>query len=141
MKSDRSAGQSHRESNTIDLDIVPLMDVIFLLLFFFVIMSVQMVMQKGVPVDLASAEQGASVKNKDVPVLTVTEDGTTHFNDEQLSLEELGKRMADWRTKNPDKKLLLKVDRSVEHGTVVDVTDRLRTAEITDLMFTVEPAR
>ena len=141
MKTDRPAGRNHRESNTIDLDIVPLMDVIFLLLFFFVIMSVQMVMQKGVPVDLASAEQGASVKNKDVPVLTVTEDGTTHFNDEQLSLEELGERMADWRANNPNQKLLLNVDRSVEHGTVVDVTDRLRKTGITDLMFTVEPAR
>jgi biopolymer transport protein ExbD len=104
-------------------------------------MSVQMVMQKGVPVDLASAEQGASVKNNDVPVLTVTENGTTHFNDEQLSLEQLGERMGDWRAKNPNQKLLLNVDRSVEHGTVVDVTDRLRKTGITDLMFTVEPAR
>ena len=140
MKTDRPAGRNHRESNTIDLDIVPLMDVIFLLLFFFVIMSVQMVMQKGVPVDLASADQGATVRERDLPVVSITKDGTTHFNDQELSLEELGERIARWRKENPEKKLLLNVDRSVEHGTVVDVTDRLREAGVTDLMFTVEPA-
>lgn len=140
MKSDRPTHRDHRESKTIDLDIVPLMDVIFLLLFFFVIMSVQMVMQKGVPVDLASANQGTTVEEREVPVLSITEDGVTHFNETELSLEELEERMARWRENNPDKKLLLNVDRSVEHGTVVDVTDRLREAGVTDLMFTVEPA-
>jgi biopolymer transport protein ExbD len=141
VKSDRPAGRNHRESNTIDLDIVPLMDVIFLLLFFFVIMSVQMVMQKGVPVDLASTDQGATVQERDGPGVSITENGTTHFNDQELPLEELGERITLWRTNNPEKKLLLNVDRSVEHGTVVDVTDRLREAGVTDLMFTVEPAQ
>lgn len=140
MKTDHQRRNRHRGSNRTRIDIVPLIDVIFLLLCFFVLITIQMVMQKGMPVNLAEATEGQSTKEQKAAVVSVRQSGTIYFNKEKVSPEKLETTVSRWKKQYPDRRLMLNVDRSVTHGTVIDVTDRLRSAGVHDIVFTVEPS-
>jgi biopolymer transport protein TolR len=140
METGQSYGGRRREAETTKIDIVPLIDVIFLLLFFFVIMSIQMIVQKGMPVNLAQVEQTNSIQKQKTPVVTVQSNQNVYLNKNQVSLEELEQQLTKWKGKSDRDQLLLNVDRDVRQGTVVDVTDAVRSADIENIVFTVEPA-
>lgn len=139
MKSGSDYTQRRRETRKTSIDIVPLIDVIFLLLCFFVLMTIQMVMQKGMPVNLAKAKQGRDMKQQKAPVVSIRKDGSVYFDEEKLSLKALEQRLNRLKQKKSDQKILLNVDRSVQHGSVIDVADLIRKVGIENVIFTVEP--
>lgn len=139
MKNGSDYSQRRRETRKTSIDIVPLIDVIFLLLCFFVLMTIQMVMQKGMPVNLAEANQGRDMKQQKAPVVSIRKDGSVYFDEEKLSLKALEQRLNRLKQKKSDQKILLNVDRSVQHGSVIDVADLIRKVGIENVIFNVEP--
>lgn len=140
MNSDPSYGGRRREAKTSNIDIVPLIDVIFLLLFFFVLMSIQMVVQQGMPVNLAQAQEGQSVQDETAPVISVRPNGTVFWQKNEVTVSELENQLQKWKQSSKEEQIQLNVDRKVQHGTVVDVTDAIRSVGIENVVFTVEPS-
>lgn len=141
MKSPESwRDRSNRRNERTSIDIVPLIDIIFLLLAFFMFLTMSMVVRKGIDVNLAIAESGDTAKEPlEIVVVTVDEDGDLYWNEEQITKEELLEKLQTRSEQEQAPSIHLKADRNVRHHRIIDVVDVLRRADVDDLVFSVEP--
>ena len=120
------------------LEIIPLMDVMFLLLAFFVLSTLSMVMQRGVSVDLPQAET-ALVNKKDYAEITITSSGKIFWGKDRVDRGALGCLLICEKQKNPHIKIFINADRHAFHEMIIGVMDIVRKSGINRVSFTTEP--
>lgn len=121
------------------LDITPLIDVVFLLLIFFLLSS-SFIMQPGIKVKLPEATTDDIKTKKDI-FITLARDGTYFLNEESISLAALPDKLRILVAKEADQILIIKADREVKHGQVVEVMDIAKKTGIDRLAIATEPKR
>jgi biopolymer transport protein ExbD len=122
---------SPRPQKRARIEIIPLIDVIFFLLATFMMVSLAMVKNKGIPVNLPAAATSAPQDHTQDTVITITKDGTLYFNKEPLRLDELPARLRQLKAEQPDPKVFIHGDDQAFFGAAVGVLDELRQAGIT----------
>jgi len=111
------------------LDIAPLMDVIFLLLIFFMLTS-SFIFQPGIKVNLPKAVTSEALHEKSLVIL-ITNTDVIYLNDRAITTKELNSRM---RIAAKEKKpLLIKADRRASMGKIVEIWDMCREAGISQI--------
>ena len=110
------------------INIVPMIDVVFAILTFFIMSSLFLTRSEGLSVNLPSASSGKSQPPASVTV-TINSQGELAVNRESIGLEAL--EGAVQKLRQPDQELLivLNADKGVNHGQVVEVMDKLRRIE------------
>jgi len=119
------------------LDITPLIDVVLLLVIFFMI-TTSFVMQPGIRVKLPEAgtkEEGAP---EDLVVL-ITREGELYYRDTKVSEAELRQRLEEDARAEGDSVLVIKADEEALHGKVVRVMDMAKGEGITRLAIATSP--
>lgn len=119
--------RSLRIENQPELMIIPMIDIIFFLLVFFMISTLSMVEQHTIPISLP---QAAAVQ-QDIPHsvnITITQDSQVLFDQEEMPLSLLAKRVNVELTKQPDSVFVLRADKQVDYGKVITVLDELKLA-------------
>ena len=113
------------------INITSLIDVLFLLLIFFMVTST-FLEQPGMKLELPSAQSSETAKVEKL-VLFIGPGGEIVFNDQTVALGDLEAVMAD----------ALKADKTVQHGTVVTVMDIAKRVGLTKLVVgtTIEESR
>lgn len=109
------------------LMIIPMIDIIFFLLVFFMMSTLYMVDQQLLPVHLPQAQSAQTEKPRSIAV-TVTAEGKVLFDKEEIPLELLQKRVQNELQKQSDLVFVLRSDKQVEYGKVVTVLDELKVA-------------
>ncbi len=109
------------------LMIIPMIDIIFFLLVFFIMSTLYMVDQQTIPVNLPQAASAQSEKPRSVAVV-VTKEGRVLFEQEEIPLELLKKRVQIEMSKQNDLVFTLRSDKAAEYGKVVAVLDELKLA-------------
>ncbi|WP_425060025.1 Tol-Pal system protein TolR [Sporomusa carbonis] len=109
------------------LMIIPMIDIIFFLLVFFIMSTLYMVDQQTIPVNLPQAASAQTEKPRSVAV-AVTRDGRILFDQEDIPLELLKKRAQVELSKQSDLVFVLRSDKQAEYGKVVAVLDELKLA-------------
>lgn len=113
----------------LDINIVPMIDVIFSILAFFIISTLFLTQSEGLPVDLPQASNTQQQTNTEITV-TVQEDGKIAFNEEEnVSLEQLVTKVKQAAANSQETIVIMKADEAVAHGEVVTVMDNLRGIE------------
>ncbi len=125
--SSRRRGRKSALGQTINLDLTPMVDVIFLLIIFFLVTTTFVESEAGIPIDLPSAPS-ASVSVNDLPTVTINENREILVNDEIITTEELSAVMKDELTRTGLTNVVLRADKSVPHGIAVEVIDLLKQA-------------
>jgi biopolymer transport protein ExbD len=113
------------------IEIIPLIDVIFFLLATFMMVSLSMVKNSGITVNLPAAATSAPQEHNDRTTISVTKDGDLYFNKEQMPLDQLPARLQQLKTEQPDPKVFINGDEKAFFGAAVEVLDDLRKAGIT----------
>src|SRR5690349_10548452 len=108
------------------IEIVPLIDIIFFLLATFVMVSLSMVKNKGVPVNLPAATTAQPQERKDFSTISLTESGDLYFDKEKVTPAELELRLKDLIRQNPDAKVFINGDAKAEFGRAVEALDTAR---------------
>ncbi len=108
------------------IEIIPLIDIVFFLLATFVMVSMSMVKNQGVPVKLPAAATSAPEKRDAHAVITVTEAGDVYFDKDKLSLDELGPRLDALKASDPDAKVFVNGDENAKFGAAIRVLDEAR---------------
>ena len=116
------------------VEMVPLIDMFFLLLVFFTYGVFSMTMQEGIRVDLPSAQTAVSSREEAVTI-SLTADGALFLNQEQVSLPVLAEQLRQVHAVRPDALVVLNADRQVTHGTVVETLDTIRQAGLQHVSF------
>ena|SRR3989338_4972559 len=115
---------SHRKAR---IEIIPLIDIVFFLLATFVMVSLSMVKNKGIDVNLPSATTSAKqVKNDQYTAITVTEKGEIYFNKDRISASQLPARLAELKKSNNDPAIVLNGDSKASYGKAIFVLDEAR---------------
>ena len=121
------------------IEIIPMIDTMFFLLVFFMVATLTMTLQRGVPVNLPHAAT-AQEELRQVVTLTVTKDGMLLFDKVPISsVDEAAARLGRWKASGTDVAVVVNADRSVEHGQVVELMDAVRQAGITRIAVAVKP--
>ncbi|MGD9851897.1 MAG: ExbD/TolR family protein [Nitrospirales bacterium] len=120
------------------IEIIPMIDTMFFLLVFFMIATLSMTLQRGMPVNLPEAESSTDKVQEEVS-LSITKDGTIFFNKEPIALGELESRLADTRQRDPDPSVIINADESVRHGLVIQVMDKVRISGIHNMSIATKP--
>ena len=118
------------------LEMIPLMDVIFLLLVFFIYAMFTMVTHRGVQVDLPQAD-GRPI-NEEVLVITLTRDGGFQLDGRDLPrgallIETVDRHRADHRP------VLISADRRAPLGVGIELLASLQQAGVDTVTFQVKP--
>ena len=122
------------------IEIIPMIDTMFFLLVFFMIATLAMTLQRGMPVNLPTA---ASItdKVKEHVSLTLTEDGTLYFNKEPIPLIELQARLSAVLQGDPEPTVVINADKQISHGQVIEVMDHVRLSGISNMAIATEPKK
>jgi biopolymer transport protein ExbD len=115
------------------IEIVPLIDIIFFLLATFVMVSLSMVKNKGVPVNLPSAATAQPQERKDFASISLTEKGDVYFDKEIVTPAQLELHLKDMLARNPDAKVFINGDAKAEFGKAVETLDTVRRLGITKI--------
>ena len=111
--------------DTFEINILPMIDVIFSILAFFIISSLFLTRSQGLPVDLPSA-QTAEPKQSVQLNITIEPDGKMFLDRQPIELNDLKGALSEKIAPNSESVVIINADTKVEHGTVVKVMDRLR---------------
>lgn len=121
------------------IEIIPMIDTMFFLLVFFMIATLAMTIQHGMPVSLPTAESSTDKIAEHVS-LTLTREGRLYYNKEAITIQELEIRLANLRQSSSEPSLLINADEQVPHGRVIKVMDLIRLSGITSMGIATKPS-
>jgi biopolymer transport protein ExbD len=122
------------------IEIIPMIDVIFFLLVFFMISTLSMTVNRGLPVNLPTAATSQKELGETMAI-TLTQDGELFLNREPIVLQDLGPRLKAALATNAQLMVIINADGQVRHSSVVEILDELRIAGVSRLAIAVKPAR
>jgi len=117
------------EHGLTQLDIAPLIDVVFQLLIFFLLTS-NFIVQPGIKVNLPKAVTSEVIQERSLVIL-VTGENLVYLDDRLITIEELRGRLAQVAKNNAP--ILIKADRGASLGRVVEVWDLCRETGISQI--------
>jgi biopolymer transport protein ExbD len=112
----------------VGIEMGPLMDIVFILLIFFVVTS-SFTRETGVDVTKPQA-QSASQLEKENLLIAITREGTIHMNERQVDLASLQDILKQSLAKAPDREAVVIADKESETGVLVQVIDMCNLAGV-----------
>ena len=126
---------SPRGSRRARIEIIPLIDIMFFLLATFVMVSLSMVKNQGIPVRLPAAASGQPQDRKDSTTISVSAAGQVYLDKEELTLDVLSTRLAKLKEANAELRVFINGDEDARLGLAVEVLDATRKLGITKVAF------
>lgn len=117
--------------------IVPMIDIIFFLLVFFMLSMLTMVSQKNIALQLPAATVAKVDTTKTLPV-SVDKNGAIYFEREKISLPDLQSRLISAKKKSEKITVVLRGDVDSSYGDVVTVMDAILHAGIDRISIATE---
>ena len=133
-----------KEKKKARVEILPLMDVIFLLLVFFIYSMVFMSVHQGMPVNLPISTTAAPENSAPV-ALTIQADSSIFIDKDPVQLEVLTDmlvaRAEQEKLKNPDKEPSIQIfaDDMLTYGELFKVLDAVKLAKIRKISLQAKP--
>ena len=125
--------RSGYETKKARVEMLPLIDVVFLLLVFFIYAMVSMVVHHGLKVDLPSAGS-VSLEQEDYIAITIDADNHLFLNEEPVELDGLAARVLALRGATA-KPVFINGDRQADLGLAIELLDDLKKAGIEEVSF------
>jgi biopolymer transport protein ExbD len=114
-----------------DINITPMLDLAYVLLVIFIIMTTASV--QGVKVNLPKASASVSLSKAQTKAITVSETGQIFLDAFPVTLAELEQRLRTQKASTPDFPVIVKGDASVQYQKVVDILDLLRRLDLSQV--------
>jgi len=133
--------QPKREEISLGISIAPLIDIIFLLLIFFMLTS-HFEIISGIDIRLPDISEKGRDLSDDTIVVVLDKAGNCYLQEEKVSLKDLHLRLQQM-TKKQKIRLMLQADRDVRHGLVVRIMDLANNAGVNSIVIAAqwEPER
>jgi biopolymer transport protein ExbD len=121
----------------VGMSITPLVDTMLTILIFVLLLGA-FVAQPGIRVRLPEAVSQGEASTQEV-VLTLTHDNRLYLNDAQMDTAQLGPRLQELLRDRTDAVVIIKADKGVLHGSVVEVMDIAKAAGAVRIAIATEP--
>jgi biopolymer transport protein ExbD len=120
-----------------DINITPMLDLAYVLLVIFVIMTTATV--QGMKVSLPKASPAKSLAKPTTKAITVTQDGKVFLDTFPVTLPELEQRLIQQRAVTPEFPVVVRGDGDARYQSVMDVLDLLARINITTVGLATKP--
>src|SRR5271154_2437232 len=120
-------------------NVIPMADIMLVLLIIF--MVVTPMLQKGVSVDMAKADNAQDMQNADKDdaiIIAVTRDGNLYLGSSKIQLDEITSKVKDLIANRLDKTVFVRSDSRAKYGDVVKAVDEVRAAGVDHLGLLTE---
>ncbi len=114
-----------------DINVTPMLDVAYVLLIVFILMTTAAV--QGITVNLPKASNTPSLAKPQTKAITVMADGTIFLDTYPVTMEQLESTLLQYKAVNPALPVVIKGDAGVQYQNVVSVLDLLGRLEITQI--------
>ncbi|MGH7323810.1 MAG: biopolymer transporter ExbD [Candidatus Rokuibacteriota bacterium] len=138
FKLEPADGQRRIGTSLAEINIIPLVDVVLVLLLIFMLTAPMM--YRGIDVNLPRASSRPTAVEERM-VLTVTKEQGLFLNDRRVTAAGLEPALRNAFKDRRDKTLYLKADAGLSYGAVIETMDRVRRAGIERLGMVTEPTR
>jgi biopolymer transport protein ExbD len=120
-----------------DINITPMLDLAYVLLVIFIIMTTATV--QGMKVNLPKASAAPSLAQQTTKAITVTNDGKIFLDTVPVTLAELEQRLVQQRALTPEFPIVLRGDSQTQYQNVVDVLDLLGRLNFNQVGMATKP--
>ncbi|MEG4271912.1 MULTISPECIES: biopolymer transporter ExbD [unclassified Microcoleus] len=108
------------------INIVPMIDVVFAILTFLIVSSLSLSKSEGLPVNLPKASTSQVQDSPAKITVTIDAGGKLMVDKKSVNLDQIETTVRQAMGSNQNSLIVLNADKSVNHGNVVEVMDRLR---------------
>ncbi|MBT9569114.1 MAG: biopolymer transporter ExbD [Thiobacillus sp.] len=123
---------AHDENEPYDeINITPMLDLAYVLLVIFIIMTTASV--QGIKVNLPKASDTPSLAKPKTKAITISDTGQVYLDTYPVTLDELRTQLTAAKTAVPDLPVVVKGDTVVQYGKVMEVLDLLGQVGITQM--------
>jgi len=126
-----------QEDENYSLELTPLIDVVFLLLIFFMVSTAFVEFPRQLEINLPQSKISSQVTDLKSLEIEMTKDGLVFLDGKVVSYTMLEKKIEEAK-KTHQKKALVRADKSLPYGNVVKVMGLLQAAEIKDISIAVK---
>ncbi len=114
-----------------DINVTPMLDLAYVLLVIFIIMTTASV--QGIKVDLPKASDTPSLAKPKTKAITITNEGKIFLDTYPVTLDELEQRLRQQQSIDPETPYVIKGDGAVQYRVVIDVLALMGKLNITHL--------
>lgn len=128
--------QPKREETSLGISIAPLLDIVFLLLIFFMLTS-HFETISGIDIRLPDISEKGRDRSDDNVVVVLDKAGTCYLQEERVTLKDLYLRLQQM-TQKKKISLMLQADQDVRHGLVVRIMDLANNAGVNSIVIAAQ---
>ena len=114
-----------RDRKTPELIIIPMIDIMFFLLVFFMLSTMYMIDLKTIPVKLPQAAHAATDTTTTFAV-SLKNDGSLYLGDAPTDIQSLITQSSIEQKNNPRFAIVIRADKDVDYGRVIELIDKLK---------------
>ncbi|TYB31013.1 MAG: biopolymer transporter ExbD [Candidatus Mcinerneyibacterium aminivorans] len=122
------------ERNEININMVPLLDTIFILLIFFSLILISASYMKGIDINLPFSKN-TEVIDKSVKVISITTEKELYYENNKYTEEKFWEKIEN----NKKNEFVIKADKNLKFGFVIKIMDRMRSMGIKKVHFELRP--
>ena len=113
-----------------NIQISPMIDMVFLLLIFFIMTTMFLTQVKTIPLQLPTAEN-AEIQTTTDFIVAIKADGSTWLGDKKLPMEQILLQTQKALKSNSQLGVIIRADGKTNYSTVINVLDKLKQAGVT----------
>lgn len=117
-----------------EVNVIPLVDIVFTLLIIFMIMAP--VIHKGIEVRVPDSSVGETVPERNHHIVSITQEGNVWFDDQEIPLENLKTHLQELSS---EETIYVQADKTISYGMVVDVITEIKEGGIRNVGLVTNP--
>ena len=126
-----SAGPKEQNQLYDDINITPMLDLAYVLLVTFIILTTAAV--QGVRVQSPLTQAANNLGKPQTRAITVTADGSIFLDAYPVTMDQLRASLAQYKAANPNLPVVLKGDADAQYQTIMDVLELAKSLDITEI--------
>lgn len=119
-----------------EIIVIPMIDVMMFLLFFFMVASLAMAVQSGLPVNLPKAGNASQHPAQNITI-TLTSNGDVYLNTSKTAIDQIGAKLTQTKA-STESLIIINADRNVSYGLVIAAISEAGKAGMTRFTFATE---
>ncbi|CAH9051317.1 Tol-Pal system protein TolR [Pseudoalteromonas holothuriae] len=119
--------QRFREEEEAAVDMTPMLDIVFIMLIFFIV-TTSFVKEAGIEVKKPKAAQAQKTKNANV-FIAIRENGEIWMDKRQVDVERVSANLESILAEQPTEAIIIQADKGAKHGVVVKVMDQIKATD------------